>query len=122
MASQAALLATQAYRFRGTPDLQKIKDNYTQSNNARMEAIKSLRKDYLALKTLGVPEDKIVRALAAAKVEKDDIGQVKSGVFIKSIPSKVTFENAVGLPEFPKRLQALKDAINEYPSRQSLDD
>jgi len=122
MASQAGLLATQAYRFRGTPDLQKIKDNYAQSNNARMEAIKSLRKDYLALKTLGVTEDKIVRALVAAKVEKDDIGQVKSGVFIKSIPSKVTFENAVGLPEFPKRLQALKDAIHEYPSRQSLDD
>ena len=122
MASQAGLLATQAYRFRGTPDLQKIKDNYAQSNNARMEAIKSLRKDYLALKTLGVTEDKIVRALAAAKVEKDDIGQVKSGIFIKSIPSKVTFENAVGLPEFPKRLQALKDAIHDYPTRQSLDD
>ena len=122
MASQAGLLATQAYRFRGTPDLQKIKDNYAQSNNARMEAIKSLRKDYLALKTLGVPEDKIVRALAAANVEKDDIGQVKSGIFIKSIPSKVTFENAVGLPEFPKRLQALKDAIHDYPTRQSLDD
>ena len=113
-------LSTKAYRTRGTPDLSKISENYTQSNDARFKAFQEVYKDIEALEGLGVPRQKIFMAMKAAKVAEQDIQQIEGGVYVRRDPSNTAIENAVGLPEFPARLKALQDAVKSYPEKQSL--
>jgi hypothetical protein len=120
LSSSASNLATKEYRTRGTPDLANIRDNYVQSNNARMQAFKEVRLDVEALEKLGVTKSQAIQAMKARGVPEDDIRQIIAGKYVRRFPGKSRLENAVGLPDFKGRLQALIQARDSYPEVQDF--
>jgi hypothetical protein len=120
MLESSTNLATKEYRTRGTADLDKIKENYRQSNDSRMRAFVEIRRDVDALVMMGVPKHKVYGAMQARGVSKDDINQIAGGKYVRRFPGNETLENAVGTPNFGARIQALRDAKDSYPQVQSI--
>jgi hypothetical protein len=120
MLESSTNLATKEYRTRGTADINKIKEDYRQSNDSRMKAFVEVRKDVDALVRMGIPKHKVYGAMEARGVSKDDINQIANGKYVRRFPGDSALENAVGSPNFGSRIQALRDARDSYPSVQSL--
>jgi hypothetical protein len=85
-----------------------------------MKAFVEVRKDVDALVRMGIPKHKVYGAMEARGVSKDDINQIANGKYVRRFPGDSALENAVGLPNFGSRIQALRDARDSYPSVQSL--
>jgi hypothetical protein len=120
MLQSADSLATKEYRKGGTPDLTKIRENYVQANDARLASLREIRKDVDALVGLGIPNEKVMQTLAASGVSKQDMEQIAAGKYVRRAPSNDALLNAVGLPEYKARIEAVRGAVESYPEVQSL--
>jgi hypothetical protein len=120
MLQSADSLATKEYRKGGTPDLAKIRENYVQANDARLASLREIRKDVDALVGLGIPNEKVMQTLAASGVSKQDMEQIAAGKYVRRAPSNDALLNAVGLPEYKARIEAMRGAVESYPEVQSL--
>jgi hypothetical protein len=120
MLQSANSLATKEYRKGGTPDLGKIRENYVQANDARLSSLREIRKDVDALVGLGIPNEKVMQTLAASGVSKEDMEQIAAGKYVRRAPSNDALLNAVGLPEYKARIEAMRGAVESYPEVQSL--
>jgi hypothetical protein len=120
MLQSADSLATKEYRKGGTPDLTKIRENYVQANDARLASLREIRKDVDALVGLGIPNEKVMQTLAASGVSKQDMEQIAAGKYVRRAPSNDALLNAVGLPEYKARIEAMRGAVESYPEVQSL--
>lgn len=120
MLQSADSLATKEYRKGGAPDLSKIRENYVQANDARLASLREIRKDVDALVGLGVPNEKVMQTLAASGVSKQDMEQIAAGKYVRRAPSNDALLNAVGLPEYKARIEAMRGAVESYPEVQTL--
>lgn len=122
MDQSAKMLATKAYKNRGTIDTGKISEDYTQANTSRREAFEALRKDIDAMRRLGVPEMEIRRTLGGSGIPKDTLTQVLSGVYTRYTPSAESIETGLSRPDGQERLRTLREAIQAYPATQRITD
>ena len=81
-----------------------------------------LRRDALALVTLGIPEQEIRRTMRAKDMTSDEINMVFNNRFQKYVPSQDKINAGLERIEGAKRREVLRAAITAYPDVQPLTD
>jgi len=119
MLQSANDLATREIRTTGTADLSKIRENFVQSNDARMKAFESIRKDIDALESAGIPRNQALAAMNG-RISDDDIRQIDAGKYVRREPGNVSLRNLSTRPNFDTRLEALREARDSYPEVQDF--
>lgn len=120
MDRSAKMLAGDAFRTRGTPNLGEIERAYLQGNMSRKEAFERIRRDVEALILLGGSEAAAWRALKAGGVTDQTIRQLRAGVYRRYIPSRAAIQAASGRPQGKERIEAIASAINSVPPVEAL--
>jgi hypothetical protein len=117
---EARNLMNKEFVNNGTPDLDAIREDYIQANNARMKNFRELAKDVKALRGLGYEEREITGAMLASGLTRDEIGQVLKGIYVRAVPSDKQAEKARNMLDWEARVAVLKQAIESYPEKQEL--
>jgi len=120
MLQSANNLSTKEYSNQGTADLEKIKENYKQSNNARLKAFVEIKKDVDALIRMGVPAQKIYAAMEFKGLSKMDIEQIVKGKYVRKSPSDESLAKAYTVPNYAARVRTIREARDSYPEVQSI--
>ena len=120
MLESANNLSTKEYRNQGSADLEKIKENYRQSNSARLKAFVEIKKDVDALVRMGVPAQKIYAAMEFKGLSRMDMEQVIKGRYVRKSPSNESLARAYAVPNYTARVRAIREARDSYPEVQSI--
>lgn len=115
----ASALFGKQFTGRGTRSEQDVISGYAKANEAHMELIDNLRKDYLASIRLGLTPQQATSVLKNARVGDDILRMVKSGVYKRYEASTAASNLAKTRPD-KTRMAGYSAALKQTPRTQTL--
>jgi hypothetical protein len=117
----ASALFGKQFTGRGTRSEGQVASGYEKANEAHMELVNNLRKDYLASIRLGLSEQQATKVLKDANVGTDLLRMVKSGVYRRYEASTAAANLAKTRPD-KTRMAGYTAALKQTPRTQPLSD